>query len=320
MANYRLVFAGTPAFAAAHLSALLKSPHEVIGVFTQPDRPSGRGKKLQPSPVKRLAQENNLPVYQPASLRNEEQQELLRQLQPDILIVVAYGLILPPAVLEIPKYGCLNVHASLLPRWRGAAPIERALLAGDEVTGVTIMQMDEGLDTGDMLYKSNVDINATDTRADLEDKLAECGSKALLHCLEHLEELVAVATRQDDSASTYAPKLEKSEALIDWNQSADQIDRLIRAGIGRFPAYTFFDDIRLRLLHATPSTDFTGSRPGLIVAQHKDGFQVACKDSSLYVDRVQLPAKNPVAVRDILNSRPELFATGKSFSTEPTSN
>ncbi len=201
MSELRIVFAGTPEFAAAHLNSILNSSHEVIAVYTQPDRPSGRGIKLLPSPVKELALANNLPVNQPASLRNEDEHRLLESYSADALIVVAYGLILPREILAVPRFGCINVHASLLPRWRGAAPIERALLAGDKVSGITIMQMDEGLDTGDMLLKSEVSIDDSNTRNDLESKLTEVGCEALIKALNNLEELLKTPEKQADAQS-----------------------------------------------------------------------------------------------------------------------
>ena len=314
MGNYRIVFAGTPDFAAAHLTALLDAGHDVVAVFTQPDRPAGRGKKLQASPVKRVAQSRGLPIRQPESLRSEEQQAQLAEFRPELLIVVAYGLILPPKVLDIPSRACINVHASLLPRWRGAAPIERALLAGDQVTGVTIMLMDEGLDTGDMLYRVEVAIDESDTREDLAEKLVGAGCQALLHSLENFETLLPKAEKQRETDANYAEKLHKSESLINWNQPAVQVNRQIRAGIGRVPAFTLLAGDRIRILRARPQAVQPVQPPGTIVACTSDSFVVACEDSTLLVDRVQLPGKSPVAVRDILNSRPDLFAPGQGFS------
>jgi len=221
MKKLRICFAGTPAFAAAQLQALLQAGHQVVAVYTQPDRPAGRGKKLQASPVKQVAQEHNLPVFQPSSLKPIEEAEALAALDIDLMIVVAYGLILPKTILEVPRLGCLNVHASLLPRWRGAAPIERALLAGDKVSGVTIMQMDEGLDTGAMLDRETVQIEASDNRIDLENKLQIAGQTALVRTLGDLEAYQSAAEAQNDEDSNYAAKLEKSEAFIDWRRSAD---------------------------------------------------------------------------------------------------
>jgi|APSaa5957512535_1039671.scaffolds.fasta_scaffold59365_2 methionyl-tRNA formyltransferase len=320
MTQQRIVFAGTPAFAAAHLSAILKSQHKVVAVYTQPDRPAGRGKKLLPSPVKELALAEELTICQPASLKNDEAQIALKEFDADILVVVAYGLILPKEILEIPKHGCVNAHASLLPRWRGAAPIERALLAGDKVSGVTIMQMDEGLDTGCMLLKSEVAINETDSRDDLENNLSLAGQHALIAVLDNLQELQKDCVKQDDSESCYAEKLQKSEALIDWQESADKVGRQVRAGIGRFPAYSFLHGQRLRLLSAVAkeSIDKKTSEvvvEGTIVENSKDSFSVACKDSVLEVMQIQFPGKNPLSVRDALNSRPDDFTVGQQFST-----
>lgn len=313
MKKLRICFAGTPAFAAAHLQALLKAGHHVAAVYTQPDRPSGRGKKLQASPVKQLALENKLPVFQPKSLRGPEEAEALALLDIDLLIVVAYGLILPKAILDIPRLGCLNVHASLLPRWRGAAPIERALLAGDRVSGVTIMQMDEGLDTGAMLDKESVQITATDNRIELEEKLQIAGKIALMRTLSDLEKYQSEATIQNDEDSNYAAKLEKSEAFIDWRLSVVEIDRQIRAGIGRNPAYTVLDNQRLRVLEGSISTEKFVAEPGRIVQSEKAYFTVSCGSGALDVHRVQLPGKNVATVKDISNSRPDFFARDVAF-------
>ncbi|NQV70517.1 MAG: methionyl-tRNA formyltransferase [Pseudohongiella sp.] len=318
MGKLRICFAGTPAFAAAHLSVLLEADCDIVAIYTQPDRPSGRGKKLQPSAVKELATKNAIPLYQPSSLRSPEQQQIFSSLKPDLLIVVAYGLILPKEILEIPKYGCINVHASLLPRWRGAAPIERALLAGDKETGVTIMQMDEGLDTGDMLNTESVDIKASDTRVDLENKLIDAGKKALLHTLKNLRKTLENPVKQDDSAATYAAKLEKSESLINWNLPAAQIDRQVRAGVGRNPAFTFLDSQRLRILSTKVLPENHKFDPGTIISLAKDSFSVSCLDSSLQVQRVQLPGKKDMSVHDVRNSRPSCFEIGKHFSASET--
>lgn len=327
MTQKRIVFAGTPAFAAAHLSAILKSQHDVVAVYTQPDRPAGRGKKISPSPVKELALAEGLTLCQPASLKNTEAQKVLKRFDADVLVVVAYGLILPKEILEIPKLGCVNAHASLLPRWRGAAPIERALLAGDKVSGVTIMQMDEGLDTGCMLLKSEVAIDETDTRDDLEINLSLAGQHALVAVLDNLQEMQKNCVEQDDSESCYAEKLQKSEALIDWQANANKVNRQLRAGIGRFPAYSFLQGQRLRLLNAVAKENLpplksaapqNGILEGTIVEISKDSFTVACKNSLLEVLQIQFPGKNPMSVRDALNSRPDEFAVGQQFSATET--
>ena len=313
MKNLRICFAGTPAFAAAHLLALLKAGHHVVAVYTQPDRPAGRGKKLQASPVKKIALENMLPVFQPSSLRPLQETESLALLNCDLMVVVAYGLLLPKAILDVPRLGCLNVHASLLPRWRGAAPIERALLAGDKVSGVTIMQMDEGLDTGAMLNKESVQISATDNRVNLEERLQIAGQAALIRTLGDLEKYQSEATVQNDEDSNYAAKLEKSEAFIDWRLSASEIDRQIRAGIGRNPAYTVLNDQRLRILKGTVSVESYNAKPGQIVGSEKSHFTVSCGSGALDIQRVQLPGKSPATVKDISNSRPELFSQDVAF-------
>jgi methionyl-tRNA formyltransferase len=227
--SLRIIFAGTPDFAARHLDALLSSGHQIVGVFTQPDRPAGRGNKLTPSPVKVLAEQHQLPVFQPKSLRPEENQHLVADLNADVMVVVAYGLILPKAVLDMPRLGCINVHGSLLPRWRGAAPIQRSLWAGDNETGVTIMQMDVGLDTGDMMYKIACPIEADDTSASLYDKLAQLGPQGMLTTLQQMAEGSAKREVQDESLVTYAEKLSKEEARLDWSLSAVQLERCIRA-------------------------------------------------------------------------------------------
>jgi len=313
MKNLRICFAGTPAFAAAHLLALLKAGHHVVAVYTQPDRPAGRGKKLQASPVKKIALENMLPVFQPSSLRPLQETESLASLNCDLMVVVAYGLLLPKAILDVPRLGCLNVHASLLPRWRGAAPIERALLAGDKVSGVTIMQMDEGLDTGAMLNKESVQISGTDNRLNLEERLQTAGQAALIRTLGDLEKYQSEATVQNDKDSNYAAKLEKSEAFIDWRLSASEIDRQIRAGIGRNPAYTVLNDQRLRILKGTVSVESYNAKPGQIVESEKSHFTVSCGSGALDIQRVQLPGKSPATVKDISNSRPELFSRDVAF-------
>lgn len=311
MKNLRICFAGTPDFAATHLAGLLTSNHHVIAAYTQPDRPAGRGNKLLASAVKKLALKSAIPVYQPVSLKPESEHRQLQQLAPDVLVVVAYGLILPQAILDIPIFGCINVHASLLPRWRGAAPIERALLAGDKVTGVTIMRMDAGLDTGDMLSTESVAIEPEDTRLDLENKLAAVGPKALVAVLDDLENKLKNAVKQDNSKSSYAAKLEKSEAVIRWDVSAELIHRQVRAGIGRTPAYSFLDGQRLRIISARVVNTPVVAAPGTILSSDKDQFAIACRDSRLHVSRVQLPGKTEMQVGEVLNSRPDFFRPGK---------
>lgn len=315
MSVLKIVFAGTPPFAAYHLQALLNSSHEIVGVYTQPDRPAGRGKQLHASAVKQLALAHDLPVFQPQSLRSEEAQRTLASLNADIMVVVAYGLILPQAILDTPRLGCINVHASLLPRWRGAAPIERALLAGDSRTGVTIMQMDKGLDTGAMLITSGVDILSDDDRLSLEHKLEEVGVVALLEALGNIDHYLAAARAQDDSASTYAAKLEKSEALVDWRADVNAIHRQIRGGVGRNPAYSEYRGERVRLLRADVHSSQSSSAPGVILGIEKEGLKVACGNGILNVTVIQLAGKSPVQVKEFLNAHKDMFAPGTCFDT-----
>jgi len=310
-----IVFAGTPEFAAQHLGALLDSPHNVVAVYTQPDRAAGRGKQLQASPVKKTALANDVPVYQPLNFKDVADQQVLASHNADVMIVVAYGLILPQSVLDIPRLGCINVHASILPRWRGAAPIERALLAGDSETGVTIMQMDKGLDTGDMLITATTPINDDDDRQNLEERLACVGTKALLSALSQIDALRAKAEKQDDSLSTYASKLMKQEALIDWEASAQEINRTVRCGIGRTPAYCFLNGERVRILKAKALAEHTDARHGEITDIQRDTLHIACKDSTLEVSIMQFPGKNALSIRDLLNSKRDALAVGNLFTT-----
>jgi len=304
----RVLFAGTPDFAAAHLQALIDAPDiSVIGVYSQPDRPAGRGKKLTASPVKKLAVEYQLPVFQPQSLKEPEQQRILSELQADIMVVVAYGLILPQAVLDAPRLGCINVHASILPRWRGAAPIQRAIEAGDSGTGVTIMQMDAGLDTGAMLSVSRCEIDSSETSASLHQKLEQLGAPALLHTLTARGNGLAVAVEQDNQLSCYAAKITKQEALVDWSQPAQLLDRQIRA-FNPFPAaYTTLGELRIKIWQAEP-TKATGLTPGQIISTDNAGLLVSCGEQSLLLTEIQLPGKSRMAVSEVLKSRGELFA------------
>ncbi|MDP2126870.1 MAG: methionyl-tRNA formyltransferase [Pseudohongiella sp.] len=322
MSALKIVFAGTPGFAARHLDALLSSGHNVAAVYTQPDRAAGRGKSLHASPVKELALKHNIPVYQPQSLKSDEAQAELAKLGADLMIVVAYGLLLPKAVLEIPARGCINVHASLLPRWRGAAPIERALLAGDSETGITIMQMDVGLDTGDMLYTLSTPISASDDRVSLENRLADLGCQALLHTLGDFDTLQAKALAQDDAETTYAKKIDKTEALINWASSAESIGRTVRASIGRNPAYSFLQGQRLRVLKARPVSGSHKEAPGTILeivrtdSKSPAFISVACGNGILMLEELQLPGKNPASVRELLNSYSSVFTAGNCFSDQ----
>ncbi len=310
----RIVFAGTPGFAATHLQALLDWPGgEVIAVYSQPDRPAGRGKKLAMSPVKALALQHDLPVYQPHSLRTTEAQAELRALAPDIMIVVAYGLILPKAVLETPRLGCINVHASILPRWRGAAPIQRAIEAGDAETGVTIMQMDEGLDTGDMLNIVRCPIAADETAGTLHDKLATFGAPALITTLMQLATQSARREKQNNALTSYAAKITKEEAALNWHKSATELDRQIRAFNPTPVAYAAMNGERVKIYRAQPETD-TRAEPGEIISADKSGIVVGCgAKSSLRILDLQLPGGKILSAAEVLNGRAELFKPGHIF-------
>lgn len=314
--SLRIIFAGTPDFAAVHLQALVDSDHEIVAVYSQPDRPAGRGKKLQPSPVKQVALDHDIPVYQPLNFKDPADVEQLRALNADVMVVVAYGLILPSSVLEAPKHGCLNVHASLLPRWRGAAPIQRCIEAGDMVTGITIMQMDIGLDTGNMLSKVTTGISLDDTGGSLHDRLASMGPAALLSTLADVESGRLTPEAQNDAAACYAHKLTKEEALIDWTQDADVLARRIRA-FNPFPmAYTLLGDERIRVHLAEPVVKATQLAPGTIAHVDTDGIEVACGEGVLRLTRIQLAGKKPMAVADIINGQPKLFQPFYVLATE----
>ena len=306
----RIIFAGTPDFSVAPLQALLNSQHDVIAVYTQPDRPAGRGRKLTASPVKQVAEENGIPVYQPESLKETEAQQTLNSLNADIMIVVAYGLILPQVVLDMPKMGCLNIHASLLPRWRGAAPIQRAIESGDKQSGVTIMQMNAGLDTGDMLYKLTTDITADDTAQTLHDRLSVLGCDALIATLDGLQNQTIMPEIQDESLVTYAEKMHKEEAEVQWNQPALNIVRKIQAFNPWPVAYTLFQDKPLRIWQARQLTadeqqEFADMNklPGLVLSLNKNGLIVATGDEPICIQQVQPAGKKAMSAYDFAQSR-----------------
>ncbi|WP_277053846.1 methionyl-tRNA formyltransferase [Pseudoalteromonas marina] len=304
----RIIFAGTPDFAARHLQALINSEHEIVGVYSQPDRPAGRGKKLKASEVKALALENDLPVFQPQSLKNDEALAELTALNADIMIVVAYGLILPKAILNAPRLGCLNVHGSILPRWRGAAPIQRAIWAGDEETGVTIMQMDEGLDTGDMLHISRCPISDTETSASLYNKLAELGPSALIDTVNKLANGDITPEPQNDELANYAKKLSKEEANIDWSMSAVQIERNIRSFNPWPVCFTQMSEQTVKIYQAKV-VDQSG-KPGEILTSDKNGVVVACGEHALSITQLQPQGKKPMAISDFLNGRSDWVSPG----------
>ena len=304
----RLVFAGTPDFAAAALRALIQTQHDIVAVYTQPDRPAGRGRKVTPGPVKHLALQYQLPVFQPASLKTPEAIAQLRTLDADVMVVAAYGLILPPEVLSVPRLGCLNIHASLLPRWRGAAPIQRAILAGDKETGITIMQMDKGLDTGAMLLKFCCPIDQEDTAASLHDRLAALGAEAIITALDQLPTLTA--TPQDDSLATYAAKLTKQEAIIDWHRPAEELDRLIRAFNPWPVAQTRAKGQTLRIWAAQPLADSTTATPGTVIGCDKNGIDIACGRGVIRLTQLQPAGSKPMDVTAFLNGRPDWLIPG----------
>ena len=283
----KIIFAGTPHFAASALAALLQK-HQIVAVLTQPDRPAGRGMQLAASPVKQLALQHGLPVLQPTTLKHADIQSELARFTADVMVVAAYGLILPQAVLELPRHGCLNIHASLLPRWRGAAPIQRAILAGDSETGITIMQMDVGLDTGDMLLKKICPIVAQDNATTLHDKLATLGAQAIVEALGLLERGKLAPVPQDNAQATYAAKLAKIEAQIDWTHDAASIARAVRA-YNPFPVATItLNSTPIKIWQASVRNDLAGN-PGTVLAVEKDGIVVACGQGALRLEILQRP-------------------------------
>jgi methionyl-tRNA formyltransferase len=307
--SYNIIFAGTPDFAVETLRALIHSRHTVQAVYTQPDRPAGRGRKLTASPVKQLALEHNVSVYQPQTLRDEREQAIITAMQADLMIVVAYGLILPNAVLQATRYGCINVHGSLLPKWRGAAPIQRSVLAGDSITGVTIMRMDQGLDTGDMLYKVESPIGLQDTSASLYERLAHMGSDALLHTLDNLTEIVP--EKQNDALATYAHKIAKEEAVLEWEATALELNRKVRAFNPWPVAYTFLDGSVVRIWQTEVLAQQSATqKPGTIMHVSSEGIDVATSSGILRLQKIQLAGGRVLPVADVLNAHRADFAVG----------
>ncbi len=297
-----IVFAGTPHFALPSLDALANSMHQITAIYTQPDRPAGRGHKLTPSPVKAWALAHHIPVQQPVNFKSQESIDTLKLLQPDIMIVIAYGLILPRAVLEIPRYGCINVHASLLPRWRGASPIQQAILHNDVNTGVTIMQMDAGMDTGAMLASATCPISSQDTAGTLHDKLSHLSTEPLLEVLASISKGNSVATPQNNQFATNAPKITKEEAAINWSRSASEIDCQIRA-FNPWPiSYTHAHQETIRIHEACPLESFLRKTPGTILSIEKEGIQVATGHGALLIERLQFAGGKALSVSDWLNA------------------
>ena len=307
--SLRIVFAGTPEFAARHLQALLDSEHSVVAVYTQPDRPAGRGQKLTPSAVKKLALEHGIPVLQPENLRSAEAQQELADFNADLMVVVAYGLILPQVVLDTPRLGCINSHASLLPRWRGAAPIQRAIEAGDAESGITVMQMEAGLDTGPMLLKVSTPILASDTGGSLHDRLATLGPDAVLNAIQGLLDGSLTPEQQLDGLATYAHKLNKQAALIDWHRPAAALDCQIRAMHPWPICHTSLAGENLKI-HVAEPADGQG-QPGEILSAEREGLLVACGEQALRLTHLQLPNARALAFSDVLNSKKDLFQPGQ---------
>lgn len=314
----RIIFAGTPDFAAHSLSALCTANHEIVCVYTQPDRKTGRGQKVTAPAVKVEALKNNIEVRQPLSFKSDIDYEDLKALNADLMIVVAYGMLLPQRVLDVPKYGCLNIHASLLPRWRGAAPIQRAIEAGDEETGVCIMQMEAGLDTGPVIQRETIPIKTTDTSASLHDKLAELGALALLSTLNTLEEKLHTAKAQDHNSACYAHKITKAEANLDWHESANSIAQKIRAfnpwPICQSSYHNNDQEQRIRIWQAAAITSSSSdTTPGTILSMDKNGLQVSCGEGILSIQTLQRDGSKPLAIRDFINSTS--LQVGDQFSS-----
>ncbi len=309
----RIVFAGTPEFSAIILQALIDAHHDIVAVYTREDKPAGRGRQLHESPVKQLAKQHHLNIQQPKTLRDVKQQEYLTSLQPDIMIVVAYGLILPAEILTIPKFGCINVHPSLLPRWRGAAPIQRTILSGDKMTGVAIMQMDAGLDTGDVWYQETCEILPDDTAQTLHDRLAILGADILIKTLPDIVAGKLTRQKQDNAQSCYAEKFTKQEALINWQDSAYKNELKVR-GFNPAPgAHSFIHEQMVKIWQAKVIDAKTNAACGTIIKVDKEGIDVACGDGVLRLLKIQLAGGKALPISDVLNAHADLFAVGNQF-------
>jgi methionyl-tRNA formyltransferase len=302
--SIRTVFMGTPEFALATLEGLIAAGLELVGVYTQPDRPSGRGKQLNAPPVKQLAETHGIPVYQPLKLRLPEVVAELKALAPDLIVVVAYGQILPKSVLDIPRYGCINVHASLLPKYRGAAPINQAIIDGETTTGVTTMYMDVGLDTGDMLVRRTTPIGPFETAGEVHDRLALLGREAMDETLTRLCAGTLVGEKQDDAASCYAPMLKKEQGLIDWSRPARELHNRVR-GLDPWPgAYTLLTGEPLKLARTHPAAGPHAQPPGSVLGADRDGVRVACGEGILTIGELQLPGRKRLAAAEFLRGCP----------------
>ena len=312
MKKLNIVFAGTPDFAVAHLKSLLDHKFNVVAVCTQPDGLSGRGQKLKKSPVKILAEKNNITVYQPSTWKTDVAREFLISLNPDVLIVVAYGLILPQTVLDVPTFGCINVHASLLPRWRGAAPIQRAIAAGDTESGITIMQMDSGLDTGDMLMQSSCPISPQDTAEDLHDRLVMIGQTALIEVLNKLGINSLQTIKQDEEQACYAAKITRQESVLDWNnKTAQMLAFQVRAFIPWPVTCLTVRQQVVKIWFAQALKQEHRVQAGTIIAVEKEGVDIACQEDVLRITKLQMPGGRVMTVSDFLNGRNTLFIKGE---------
>ncbi|MDH3608425.1 MAG: methionyl-tRNA formyltransferase [Gammaproteobacteria bacterium] len=313
----KIIFAGTPDFAASALQACIASRHHVVAVFTQPDRPAGRGRKINYGPVKQLAVDASIPVFQPQRL-NQEQLAQIESLRADVMLVSAYGLLLPKTILNIPKLGCINIHASLLPRWRGAAPIQRSIIAGDQKTGISIMQMEEGLDTGPVLQQFECEIQATDTGSSLHDRLAKIASAEIVQVLENLQDGKLITQPQDESQVSHAKKITKQEACIDWHLSAVEIARKIRAFNSWPVAYTYFAQQRLRIWQAEVSNTKIDKLPGSVLSRDKQSIEVATGKGVIKLIAIQLSGGKIISAQDFINAHDvsELCFTAKPVGNQ----